>query len=147
MTSFWLFVHIFQAMTTLLIFNHFRRVFITFHPNSWQRKTSVRLTGVLVGKKTIVLNSVLYCELHCICPLRFSITSVVNFWKSLRQSFSMKKLNTLWKSTTTLDFQTVYCIVYCTVCLCYYQNLYTSSYFVIFILVTSFYVAWTSQAS
>ena len=32
--SIWPFVHIFQAMTTLLTLNHFKRVFMTFHPNS-----------------------------------------------------------------------------------------------------------------
>ena len=37
----------------------------------------------------------------------FPVTSVVNLWKSFGQSFSMKKLNTLCKSTTALDFQTV----------------------------------------
>ena len=83
-------------------------------------------------------------ELHCICPLRLSITSVVNFWKSLRQSFSMKKLNTLRKSTTTLDFQTVYLVFsFLLSSKLVYKQLLCN----FFILVTSFYIAWTTQAS
>ena len=35
-TSIWSSVDSYQEMTTLLIFNSFRRVFLGFQPNSWQ---------------------------------------------------------------------------------------------------------------